>query len=290
MTRRRMKRLRGMAAGAAVVVALGAPRPAFAIFGEEDWISGQNQTLIAMLSTELEATTNLAQIITIVRNAAKAANDTLALARTVKRVYEVIRHYDLKDLQRDALQGFYTAIPEARQLDGEIRELVGNGRALVHGDGVFWSQITSSDAEVSARARALFEHGYKAALWPMVLGGMKASAAPTPVERAIQARYRRSGELAQQALEKSSYGVLAEKVKTFVEDAESKDQVDLKMAATQAQLQLQTAQDTTELLRLERIEAAEQETLRRGAAAFSRKLGQGLSKGAQTLVAPGGRP
>lgn len=271
-----------------VVLTLAWPRPAWAIFGEEDWISGQNQTLIAMLVTELEATANLAQVITTLRTALKTANDTLAVARTVKRVYETVRNYDLKDLQRDALAGLYQAIPEARQVDAEIRELVGNGRAMRGGN--FWSHISPSDPEVSAQSRKLFEHGYKAALWPMVLPSMKKDARDglTPVEKLIQDRYRRSGMQADQALQKSVYGVLAQQVKAFVEDAESKKQVDLKMEATQTQLQLQTAQDTTELLNLQRVRDAENEAARTSASEFHKRFSQGLSAGAQELVEPGG--
>ncbi|CAN0599552.1 unnamed protein product, partial [Laminaria digitata] len=156
-------------------------------------------------------------------------------ARTVKRVYETVKNYDLNDLKRDALAGLYQAIPEARQVDAEIRELVGNGRAMRGGH--FWSHLTPSDPEVSAQSRRLFEHGYKAALWPMVLPSMKKDPRDglTKVEKLIQDRYRRSGVRAEQALQKSVYGVLAQQVKAFVEDADSKKQVDLKMSATQTQ-------------------------------------------------------
>ena len=52
-------------AGILVVVLSVAP-PAHAVFGEEDWLSGQNQLLVELLATELE---ELTQISTLLVNA-----------------------------------------------------------------------------------------------------------------------------------------------------------------------------------------------------------------------------
>ncbi|MEQ9488561.1 MAG: hypothetical protein RIM72_06160, partial [Alphaproteobacteria bacterium] len=49
--------------GAILALTLAIPRPAYALFGEEDWISGQNQTLMALLWEELEHTTQLSTLI-----------------------------------------------------------------------------------------------------------------------------------------------------------------------------------------------------------------------------------
>ena len=274
---------RQRAALLAALVTVSAPRPAAAIFGEEDWISGQNQLLTAMLATELESTASLGTIITNIVQALRVANETLAVARSVKRVYEAIVNYDLEALKRDALRGLYQAIPEARDIDKEVRELVGNSRALEH--GTFWSHVDNGDFRMQARSKALFDLGYQAAIWPAVFGDRHRNPHPdNPVDRELYARFRRTGQLAMKATQKGAYRVLAKQVRAFVEDAERKPQVDLKMQATQTELLLQQAQDTTDLLELKKIEAAEEEALRRGAADFHKSFSKGLSKGAGVLT------
>lgn len=271
----------------AVAVMVAAPRRASAIFGEEDWISGQNQILTAMLVTELESTASLGTIITNIVQAVRVANETLAVARSVKRVYEAIVNYDLEKLKRDALQGLYMAVPEARELDREVRELIGNGRAAQQGS--FWTHVGSSDFRMQGRSKALFDLTYQGTIWPLVFGDRhRKPDAQSEVDKQLYARFRRTGQLAQKATQRGAYKVLAQQVKAFVEDAERKPQVDLKMQATQTQLELQQAQDLTDLVELKKIDAAEQEALRSEASEFYDKLGKGLGKNAKTLLEPPG--
>lgn len=275
-------------ARAAVLVVLllvAMPRRASAIFGEEDWISGQNQLLTAMLVTELESTANLGTIITNMVQAVRTVNEMLAVARSVKRVYEAVVNYDLDALKRDALKGLYQAIPEAKKLDGEVRELVGNGYALDQGN--FWKHVGAGDFRMQARSKALFDLGYQASIWPVVFGNRHRKPDwKNPVDQELYKRFQRTGRLAMRATQKGVYNVLADQVRAFVEDAERKPQVDLKMAATQTQLQLQQAQDLTDLLELQKIDAAEQEALRARAADFHKRLGKGLGANADILTSP----
>lgn len=269
------------------LVTVAVPRRAAALFGEEDWISGQNQLLTAMLVTELESTAHLGTIITNLVQAVRVANETLAVARSVKRVYEAIVNYDLETLKRDALEGLYQAIPEARELDAEVRELVGNGLATEHGN--FWSHIGNADWRMQAKSKALFDLGYQAAIWPVVFGDRhRRPNEDNEVDKQLHARFLRTGRLAMKATQKGAYRVIARQVRAFVEDTERKPQVDLKMQATQTELQLQQAQDTTDLLELEKIEAAEEEALRHRAADFHKRFSKGLAEGAGVLTAPPG--
>lgn len=271
----------------AALVVVSAPRRAAAIFGEEDWISGQNQLLTAMLVTELESTASLGTIITNIVQAVRVANETLAVARSVKRVYEAIVNYDLEALKRDALQGLYQAVPEARNFDAEVRELISNGRAAKEGN--FWTHVGAGDYHMQSRSKALFDLGYQAAIWPVVFGDRhKKPDWDNPVDKQLYKRFQRTGRLAIKATQKGAYKVLAQQVKAFVADADQKKQVDLKMQATQTQLELQQAQDLTDLLELQKVDTAEQEALRARAADFHKRFGRGLAEGSSILTAPPG--
>ena len=97
---------------------------AYAIFGEEDWLSGQNAILAELLGAQLKELTQVVKLVNDTRQMLGAVNDGLALARTVKRVYETIRTYSLAKLVADAKRGLYRAMPELRDTEAEVRELV----------------------------------------------------------------------------------------------------------------------------------------------------------------------
>lgn len=282
--------------GAGVLVLLLEGR-AGAVFGEEDWLSGQNALLSEMLVREIEQSAHLSTLIANARQAVASANEMLALARTVRRVYEIVRNYSVEDLVRDAKRGLYQALPEARNLETEISELVDNGQALERGDGAFFSRITEADAAVSRRARKVFEYGYQATIWPIAFPeAMKFHAEPSPVEALVQERYRFTEDEARRAVQTAATSVLADKVRAFVEDAESKDQADLKISATAAEVNLQTMRNTTELLNLAEQDAAMAEAARKSEVQFRKELKAGLREAGKLLLLPpsgpsqGGRP
>ena len=113
-----------------LVAASCTPRSAYAIFGEEDWLSGQNALLTEMLAKQIEEVTKISVLIANVKMIVRSTNEAFALARTVKRVYDMIRTYSLQDWVRDAKQGLYKALPDAKKLEGEIVSLVENKKAL----------------------------------------------------------------------------------------------------------------------------------------------------------------
>ncbi|MEQ9498161.1 MAG: hypothetical protein RIT81_14915 [Deltaproteobacteria bacterium] len=271
--------------GAILALTLAIPRPAYALFGEEDWLSGQNQTLMALLWEELEHTTQLSTLIANAKFMVGSVNELLALARTARRVFEAIKNYDLEALERDVLQSLYRAIPESQGLAQEIDTLYRDGRAI-H-EGKFWTRIGAKDAKVSYQARKLWEHGYKATLWPLVLPGEgHLRRGPSIVEAKVATRYQVSGDEARRAFEQSAIAILAGKVKAFAADAELKDRVDLKREATRAQLELQRTADAAELRRLREQAVAEDQNEREALESFQRQMSGGLRAGAEDLVGP----
>lgn len=269
--------------GAILVAALAIPRPAYALFGEEDWISGQNQTLFSLLWEEIEHTAQLSTLIANAKFMVGSVNEMLALARTARRVFEAIKSYDLKALERDALQSLYKSIPESRGLATEIDTLYREGRAIQ--DGSFWTRVGAKDAQVSYQARKIWEHGYKATLWPLVLPGEgHLRRGPSIVEAKVATRYRVSGDEARRAFEQTAIAILAGKVKAIAQDAELKDRVDLKREATRAQLELQRTADAAEVRRLQEQAVAEDQNEREALESFQRQMSGGLRAGAEDLV------
>ena len=116
---------RRVAAGLLAVVLIAMPaRPAHALFGEENWLSGENEILIAQLVAQLKSLTELTAVVTNITQLVRTANQTLALARWARRTYEMVVHYRWKDLVDDARRGLYAAMPEAEDLANEVDELV----------------------------------------------------------------------------------------------------------------------------------------------------------------------
>jgi hypothetical protein len=265
--------------------------PAYAIFGEEDWLSGQNELLAELVGDQLRQISELMELVNTTRTMLGTVNDALALARTVKRVYDIVRNYSLERLMQDAKRGLYKAMPELRQTEAEVGELVQNGRALEQGAGAFFSKVTIHDAAISRAARATFEHGYQATIWPAVFpDAMSFLPDPSPVELLIQQRYLRTADAKRRAVQRTALGVLAKKVEAFVEDAEDKDNVELRSAATNAQLNFQSMAHLTELRNLKEQDAAEKEAARLDDQTVRGGLGQALGAHANILMGSGGSP
>jgi hypothetical protein len=236
---------------------------AYAIFGEEDWLSGQNELLAELVGDQLRQISELMEVVNNTRLMLGSVNDALALARTVKRVYDILRTYDLDKLVRDAKRGLYKAMPELRQTEAEVGELLANGQALEQGDGAFFSRISIHDARISAASKATFEHAYQSTIWPSVFpDAMSFLPGPSPVELLIQQKYRRTADARRQAVQRTALGVLATKVQAFVDDAEDKDNAELRSLATSAQVSFQSMAHLTELRNLKEQETAEREAAR----------------------------
>lgn len=235
--------------------------PAHALFGEEDWLSGQNQLLASLLAENLQQTTQLATAVANLRAMLRATNESAAVARTAWRQVQVLRRYSIADLRDDALAGLYDAWPELSDIAQETEALVANGRAVRA--GAFWTHLDHHDPAVSRRARTAFEYGYQSTIWPIAFpDAMQYGPGPSPVDVKVQALYRRAGHAHRVATQQMAWSVFARQVEGYLADAEATQRLDTRIQATEAVMAFQTMRNTTEALTLAQTEAADDEARR----------------------------
>lgn len=269
---------------------LGAGVPAYALPGE-GWLDGENILLAKMVAAHMEEITQLTTIINNTRETVSSVNETLALARAVRRAYEMVIRYSLADLERDAKRGLYEQFPELERLDVEVRMAVDNAEALDNGGKAFFGHRDRHDPRMEEVSRRMFSHGYKATIWPMLFpDALKFRDNPSPAEALVQQYFIHSGEARRRAVEQTSLAVLAGKVKAFVSDSEGKDDVAQRVAAAQTQIAFQAMQDTRDMRDFKQIEVAEKEQLRQQDEAMRQAFGRSLAAHANALISLDGAP
>ncbi len=92
--------------------------------------------------------------------------------------------------------------------------------------------------------------------------------------------------LSRQLYEKSSFGILGEKIKTLIDDAEQKNRADLKARALSAQLQLDSAASLSQIKDYQKLSTALRESQRQKEQAFSKGLHKGLQSASGQLFTP----
>lgn len=262
-----------------------APRPAEALFGEEDWLSGQNQLLFSLLAENIQHTTQLASAVMQLRGLLTTANETAALTRTAWRQVQILRRYDVDDLRRDALAGLYDAWPELRDVARETEALVANGRAVHRGR--FWTHLDHHDPAVSRRARAAFEYGYQSTIWPIAFPrAVDHTPTPSPVDEKVAELYARTGHAHRVAMQQMAWSVFAQEVESYVDDAQATDRLDTRIEAMGALMQYQTMRNTTEAVNLEKTQAADAEARRTRDAEDRKAFSEGGRAQAPSLWSP----
>lgn len=236
-------------------LALAAPRRASAsILGEESAL------LAELIGLQLEELTEISTLITNVKLVIGGLNEIASLARAAKRIYDAIRKYSLNDLLQDAKTGLYRAFPDLEKIEQELAMLKANGQAIEKGKDAFFGHVDYHDAEMNRVATATFRHAFRSTIWPAVFPeAMSFDEYPSPVDELIQRRYKRAGLNMRMAIQNTALGMLSEKIKTMVEDAEAKERTDLQTAALNAQANVQTTNNTTMMRDLAEIEHAERE-------------------------------
>jgi hypothetical protein len=278
-----MKR-RGRVVAAILIASLIPRRAKGSVFGEE------NAALAALVAQGIEELTQLTTIIQNVRGALQTANEMLAIAREARRVYEMVADYKLADLERDAKAGLYQVFPDLREIELQSRILVDEGKALEQGYGPFFSRYTVNDARMRRVTDAMIKHAYASAIWSFDFSGADdVTAEPSPVERLIEERYLRTQDGIRRAVQNTGMEVLAKKVEAYVKDAESKDEVLLKMEATNAEVNFQAMRDTRHLVNLREQDVAIQEAGRLEELHYQGAIKDGLSASSDLLVSPGGQ-
>ncbi len=287
-------RHRRVIAGMLAAVAVAGPaRPAQALFGEENWLSGENEILIAQLVAQLKSLTELTTVVTNITQLVRTANQTLALARWVRRTYEMVAHYRWSDLVEDARRGLYAAMPEAEALAQEIDELGRNGRTLGRGRG-FFKRYSPTDAQTRPAARAAFSLAYRSALWPAIFprafeeeearGG-----AVTPVDQLIFDRYQRTQMDVRKSVQDAAFSAMSQRLSRLTEAAERSENLPARAVASNAQLNLQTAINTTRQLNLTRQDVGLRAWTRSQEEAFRRRVAEGLGHWGRWMVLPPGQ-
>lgn len=261
------------------------PRPAHALFGEEDWLSGQNQLLASLLAENLQHTTQLANAVVQLRSMLSAMNESAAVARTAWRQVQIIGRYDLDDLRDDAVAGLYDAWPELEDVARESQALVANGDAMQSGG--FWTHLDHHDPQVSRRARAAFEFGYQSTIWPIAFpDAMRHRPTASPVDHRVRELYRRAGHAHRQATQEMAWSVFARQVSGYLEDAEATDRLDTRIEATAAVMGYQTMRNTSEVLTLQQVQTAEDEARRARDARDRAGFAESIRETSQGLWAP----
>jgi hypothetical protein len=269
----------------AVVAVSGMPGRSWALFGEEDWFSGQNQLLVQLLATEAGEAADLASLLANIRMVTEATNEGLALARSSYRAYQAVRNYSIEDLMSDAKEGLYDAFPDLRAIEenGDLLHEQWDERSH------FFSYRNRFDAQISPLARKLFEHSYQATIWPAVFPnamGMKANF--TPVELMIWERYMKTQQGLEVLVKKTSLAALAKKVQNLVKDAEESKNMELAAQAMETQLTTQLVNDVSEITDLMKSSLALEEQDREAERQRRQSIRKGLSKDFSLMLMPGG--
>ena len=272
------------------LVFAGTPRSAQALFGEENWLSGENEILIAQLTAQLKSLTELTTLVTNITQLVKTANQTLALARWVRRTYEMVADYRWEDLVDDARRGLHQAMPETALLEDELDELLRNGGAVRRGEG-FFRRYSAADADMKQSARAAFSLAYRSALWPTVFPKafkeeQRRGGGVTPLDHLIFERYRRAQMTGRKAVQDAAFWAVGQRVSKLSEAAEASNNLPARATATNAQLNLQAAINSTAQLNLQRQDVGLREMARAQEERFRRRLMDDLRHWGRVLVRP----
>lgn len=250
-------------------------------------LAGETPILTGILAQEIIQTLDIASTLANIVKFVKATNEVLSFTRQAYRVYRQVINYTPKQLLNDAKRGLYKAIPEAEQLDREIRASIENGKAMVRGEEAFFGHSDHHEPWAKGMSKSLFRTGYRGLAKYVIRGGTKLySDKPTMADKLIAKRFADSKMLSRQLYEKSSFGILGEKIKTLIDDAEQKNRADLKARALSAQLQLDSAASLSQMRDYQKLSTALRESQRHKEQAFSKGLQKSLKSASGQLFHP----
>jgi len=255
-----------------------------ALFGEEDWLSGQNALLAQLLSAQLEELYRVSEMLANIRMVTSATNESLAIARETYRAYRTIRSYSLRDLMRDAKRGLYRTFPDLQEIERDgilIKDQVESGEA-------FFSTWNRYDTKMSPTMRRLFEHSYQATIWPAVFPeAMELRPNMTPVEMNIWKRYAKTRQDVEVLVQKTSLAALMQKAANFVKDAEESGNLEVAIQAATSQAAIQQVANSTEMLNLYKAEVAIEEEARERERKARDAISKAMKNSMTELLMPG---
>lgn len=244
---------------ALLLVAMLLPGKAFAVFGEEDWLSGQNMLLSKQLAQSVKQTAELIQLVRQARDIVHAANESAAFARAAYRQLQYARAYTIGDLFNDMKRGFYDAFPEIEELDTEIRAGIANGDAV--SEGRFWTHLDHHDRGALRRLERKAKFALKGTIW---MSDPKAGQLwqPSWVDAANDDYFKTTGQRGKRAVQARGYFSYAEAVKRLRAKAEQGSHLPTLIEGHNATVNTQTMKNTTELLDHQEARTAREHTAR----------------------------
>lgn len=228
-----------------IAATLLVPARATALFGEEDWLSGQNQMLAAQLAEAGKQTAELIRLVQQARDITHAANESAAFTRAAYRQLQYARVYSPADFFRDMRAGFYDAFPDLEELDREVRAGIANGDALA--EGRFWTHLDHHDRGALRRLEKRAKLALRGTIWTADPEAGRLWR-PSAVDALNADYFKATGQAPKRAVQIRGYLSYAEAVKRLKAHADEGDNLQLKLDGQNAAVNTQTMRNTTELL------------------------------------------
>jgi hypothetical protein len=245
------------------------PGRALAVFGEEDWLSGQNVILGKQLAQATKQTAELIRLVQQARDIASAANESAAYARAAYRQLQYARVYTPGQFFDDMREGFYEAFPELEELDREVRAGIDNGEAIA--EGRFWTHTDHHDRGALRRLEKRARFALKGTIWTADPQAGKLWK-PSWVDAATADYFKATGQRGKRAVQARGYLSYAEAVKRLKAKADEGDHLPTLLGAQNAAVNTQTMRDTSEMLDHQEAATAREWTIRKHDEAVRKKF------------------
>jgi hypothetical protein len=254
---------------ALLIAAFLLPGRALAVFGEEDWLSGQNVILGKQLAQATKQTAELIRLVQQARDIASAANESAAYARAAYRQLQYARVYTPGQFFDDMREGFYQAFPELEELDREVRAGIANGEAIA--EGRFWTHTDHHDRGALRRLEKRAKFALKGTIWTADPQAGKLWK-PAWVDAANADYFQATGQRGKRAVQARGYLSYAEAVKRLKAKADEGDHLPTLLGAQNAAVNTQTMRNTTEMLDHQEAQTAREWTIRKKDAAARKQF------------------
>lgn len=296
-------------APAGAVVILSAP-------SVEGVLHAQLQQGATSLLKQLDEVAHLSSILLTMKDVVRTSNEIASFVRFGKEVFDTLRNYSLADLINDAQNGLYGAFPELRELEGRIDLALDNAKSIEAGPQAFFSLRDYRDRQNQRLFFRAAKQAYAARVYPQVFpmkeddrrlvgnadtperNGAQVHPQVSPAndedwrgiseaDKLVQQKFARDGLINRVAIENATGAALGKHVLALVDEAESKQRLDLALMGSSARAQHQLMVDTSFMRVAREAEIAEQEGARLMAAERERKLQEQLESNADEMFGAG---
>ena len=249
--------------------------PAHAVQGV---ISGETQLLTSILVQELAQVASLADSVANLKNLVAGINDVIAAGRTAVRIAQSMATFDPNRILQDMETAVRDAFPEANDLLDEIEDLDGNVRAAGRGGDRFWNRYTAADFRTDQRAEKAARFGLRASALNL-LGPVVQRMDPTDTDKLLERYHQASATSLKRAMRQSAWGQFVKRLKAHDRDAQQNRNLEAQIEVVGAATALETANNTAELLDIEKTKAARAQAEREYREHLNKKINEGLKGG-----------